>query len=278
MANNLADLTPIIQASALNGVGNRLAFIQDFTTDFSNEYVDFRRSTVKVPLLSGSSATLNPTTFGGGTNGSTILSISMNHVHVPFYISNAEYQNGYKLEQLVESNVQVMADYIQALTFAPLLSTNFGEAVTVAAASFSLSSLQTAWASVKGARKVCYLNGTAFSKILTNSLVVADPMLGLPYAGFQKVAYADVAPAGESNIYGFVSTDKKGLVMASAIPDIAPMARQLIDTTVIDLGNGLSCALNMWGSTSDRSDNASLDLYYGVQVGDKNAIKLIKSS
>lgn len=182
MPNNLADLAPVIQASALNGVGNSLAFLQDFVTDFSDAVIDHRNSSVKVPLLSGSSATLNPTSFGGGSNGSTLISIDMDHVHVPFYVSNADYANGYKLEELIASNVQVMADKIQTLAYAPLLSSNYGTAVTVAEASFALASLQTAWASIKGQRKVAYVSGTAFSKLLTNVNTQVDPTLGLPYA------------------------------------------------------------------------------------------------
>lgn len=278
MANNFADLTPLIQASALTAVGNKLAFLSDFATDFSSEYVDFRKATVNVPVLSGSAAVLNPTSFGGGTNGSTLAQITMSHVHVPFYISNAEYQNGYKLEQLIESNVQILADKIQELAYTPITTSNFGTAITVATASFTLSSLQTAWASVKGSRKVAYLDGTSFSKLLTNVTTQIDPMLGIPYAGFQKVAYSDAYTGAGTNIYGFVSSDRKGLVMAAAKAAIAPMARQLIETVEIDLGNGLVADLNMWGSTSDRSDNASLDIYFGAAAGDKNALKVIKSA
>ena len=278
MPNTLADLTPIITASALNGVGNSLAFLGDFTTDFSDSLTDARRSTVNVPLITGSTAVINPTAFGGGSNGSTLIPVAMQHVSVPFYISSAEYQNGYKLEQLITSNVQILANKIQELAFAPLISTNFGNAVVVAEASFALASLQTAWASVKGLRKICYLSGTAFSKLLTNQLTVQDPTLGLPYGGFAKVAYADVLTGVGANVYGFVSTDKKGLVMASAIPDIAPKAKEMIDTTLIDLGNGLTAALNVWGSTSDRSDNASLDIYFNAAKGSVDGIKLIKSA
>lgn len=278
MANNLADLTPLIQASALTAVGNKLAFLSDFVSDFSDEYVDHRKATVNVPVLSGSAAVDNPTSFGGGTNGSTLRQVTMTHVHVPFYISNAEYQNGYKLESLIESNIQVMADAIQAKAFAPISSTNYATGVTASAANFTLSSLQTAWASVAGSRKVAYLNGTYFSKLLTNTTTSIDPMLGIPYAGFQKVAYADSFTGVGSNVTGFVSADKKGLVMASAKAAIAPRAASMIETIEIDLGNGLVADLNIWGSTADRSDNASLDLYFGAAVGDADAITLIKSA
>jgi len=274
----MVDLAPVIQASALNAVGNSLAFLQDFTTDFSDEYVSARKSTVKVPLLSGSSATTNPTSFGGGTSGASLITVSMNHVHVPFYISNAEYQNGYRLEQLIASNVQVMANYIQQLAFTPLLSSNYDTAVTVANTAFSLSSLQAAWASIPGASKVCYLDPTAYSKLLTNQNTYIDPQLGQPMAGFKRVAYTDsFTGAGTAYAYGFVSADKKGLVMASGIPEIAPKAAAMIETVMIDLGNGLTCAMNTWGDTADRSDNASLDLYFGAAVGSKPALKLIRS-
>jgi hypothetical protein len=278
MANNLAAYTPLIEAAALDAVGNSLAFLSDFTTDFTNEIIDFRKSTVKVPLLSGSSAVLNPTSFGGGSNGSTMISIAMDHVSVPFYVSNAEYQNGYKLEQLIKSNVQVLADKIQQLAFTPITSSNFATAATVTQANFALSSLQAGWASIKGSRKVAYVDGTAFSKLLTNQNTYVDPTLGIPYAGFQKVAYTDVVTGMGTNCYGFCSADKKGLVMASGRAAIAPGAQALINTMSIDLGNGLVADLNMWGSTSDRSDNASLDLYFGAAAGDKTALTLFKSA
>lgn len=278
MPNTFANLTPLIQASALNAVGNKLAFLNDFITDFSSEYVDYRKATVNVPVMTGSTAVLNPTTFGGGSNTAVLAPITMNHISVPFYLSNAEYQNGYKLEQLIATNVQILADEIQKQAFTPITTVNYGTAVTVTQASFALANLQTAWASIKGSRKVAYLDSVSFSKLLTNVTTQIDPELGVPYAGFQKVAYADSYTGAGTNIYGFVSSDRKGLVMASAKAAIAPKTAAGIETIEIDLGNGLFADLNMWGNTSDRSDNASLDIYFGAAAGDKTALKVIKSA
>lgn len=279
MANNLAAYTNLINAAAMNGVANKLAFLSDFTTDFTSDEISAKRSTVKVPVLSGSAAVLNPTSFGGGTNGSLMVDVAMDHVHVPFYLSNAEIQNGYKLEQLIESNVQILAEKIQELAFTPITSSNFGTALTVAEASFgALSGLQTIWASVKGGPKVMYLNATAYSKLNTNLTTTQDPAAGTPYANFSKVAYSDVFTGVGSNIYGFVSSQRKGLAMASGIPAMGDMVRELIDSELIVLPNGLTVQLNRWGSTSDRSDNASLDCYFGAAAADKTALKVIKSS
>lgn len=279
MANVLFDLLPVIQGSVLNAVGNRLAFLNDFTTDFSNEVIDPRKSTVTVPFMSGgSTAVLNPTTFGGGTTGNIKVSIAMDHVHVPFYITNAEYQNGYKLEQLIAINVQSMVNKIQALAFTPITSSNYSKAFTVAEASFTATHLQSAYAAVPGTDKVCYLATTPFSKLLTNQTTYIDPLLGVPYSGFRKVASFDATTGLGSGVYGFVASGRSGLVMASGIPGIAPRAKAMIDSAEIDLGNGLTCVLNVWGDTADRSDNASLDLYFGAAKADTNALKVITSS
>lgn len=279
MANNLAAYTNLINAAAMNGVANKLAFLSDFYTDFSSEEISMKRSTVKVPLLSGSSAVTNPTSFGGGSNGSTLITVDTNHIHVPFYLSNAEIQNGYKLEALVESAITIMADKIQELAFAPVASASgFATAVTVTQDNFALSSLQTAWKAVPGSPKVCYLGSTAFSKLLNNQNTYIDPTLGVPYAGFSKVAYTDSITGYGTNVYGFVSSQRKGLVMASGIPVMGDMVRELIDSELIDLGNGLVAQLNRWGSTSDRSDNASIDIMFGAAAGDTRSLAVIKSA
>jgi hypothetical protein len=279
MANTLFDLQPVIQATALNAVGNRLAFIKDFATDLTDEVIDPRKTSVTVPFMSGGSTTiLNPTTFGGGTTGNTKVTVAMDHVHQPFYITNAEYQNGYKLEQLIEINVQSLVNKIQALAFAPINSTNYGVAFTQAEAGFTSTHLQSAYAAVAGTDKVLYLSTTPFSKLLSNQNTVIDPLLGIPMAGFRKVASFDSTTGLGANTYGFVASGRGGIALASGIPGIAPKAQAMIESVSIDLGNGLTCVLNTWGDTSDRSDNASLDLYFGAAKADPNAIKVIKSA
>ncbi len=279
MANTLFDLQPVIQASAINALGNRLAFLKDFTTDFTDEVIDPRKSTITVPFLSGgSTAVLNPTTFGGGNSGATKVSVVLDHVHVPFYITNAEFQNGYKLEQLIEVNIQSLCNKIQALAFAPITSSNFGTAFTVAEAGFTATHLQSAYAAVNGTDKVCYLSTPSFSKLLTNQTTFIDPLLGLPMNGFRSVKSFDVTTGLGANTYGFVSSGRGGIAMASGIAGIAPRAASMIESVQIDLGMGLTATLNVWGDTADRSDNASLDLYFGAAKADPNAIKVIKSS
>ena len=279
MANTLFDLLPVIQASTINAVGNRLAFLKDFTTDFSDEVIDPRKTSVIVPFMSGgSTAVLNPTTFGGGTSGNSKVTITLDHVHVPFYITNAEFQNGYKLENMIETNIQSMVNKIQALAFTPITSSNYGVAFTVAEASFTSTHLQSAYAAVVGTDKVCYLGSTAFSKLLTNQTTYIDPLLGVPFSGFRKVASFDSVTGLGANTYGFVASGRGGIAMASGVPGIAPRAQALVESVPVELGNGLTCVLNVWGNTADRSDNASLDLYFGAAKADPNAIKVIKSA
>lgn len=276
MANNLAQYTNLFNAATMDKVFNVTATLKDFTTQFTDDVISRNKSTVKVPLLSGSAVQTNPTSFGGGSNGSTLVSVDMNHLSIPFYVSNADYTNGYRLADLVATNAQVLIEAIQAAIFAPITTSNFGVALSAADSAMSLANLQTAWASIKGSNKVCYLNSVAFSKLLSNSTTVVDPQVGLPYAGFSRVAYTDIITGYGTDIYGFVA-NPKGLVIASGIPEIAPKAQEMIESTLIDLGNGLTASLNMWGSTSDRSDNASIDIYLGASVGDPAGLKVIKA-
>ena len=279
MANTIFDLQPVIQASAINALGNRLAFLKDFTTDFSDEVIDPRKSSVTVPFMSGgSTATLNPTTFGGGNTGNSKVTVAMDHVHVPFYITNAEYQNGYKLETLIEVNIQSLVNKIQALAFAPITKANYGTAFTVAENSFTATHLQSAYAAIAGVDKVVYVATTGFSKLLSNQNTYIDPLMGVPMSGFRKVASFDSATGLGSDVYGFVSSGRGGLAMASGVAGIAPRAASMIESVQIDLGQGLTATLNVWGNTADRSDNASLDLYFGAAKADPNAIKVFASA
>lgn len=278
MANTLYQYTNLINAKAMDKVFNVTATFSDFTTMFTNEQMDRYKSSLKVPLLSSGSALVeNPTTFGGGTTGSVLVNVDLTHLHVPFYVSNAEYVNGYELADLVATNAQVLVDGLQAKVLALMSTSNYSVGLSAADTAMSLANLQTAWSSIPGRDKVAYMDSIAFSKLLTNGLTVQDPMQGAPYAGFKRVAYADnfTTGIGTAGVWGFVTT-KPGVVVASGIPKIAPLAQKSIDSTLVDLGNGLTAVLNIWGDTADRSDNASLDIYFGCAKGDGNACKLLK--
>lgn len=283
MANTFADLTPIIIASAVTAVGNKLAFLSDFTTDFSDEIVTPRKATVQVPYYSAGSTTLvDPTTFGGGTATSTTCTVVMSAFHQPFAVTNAEYQNTRRLEHQIEIQAQALANKIQAVVFGNLTTANFGAPVAslsaVAAGGMTSANLKTLWGLVKGDDKVCYLNATEYANFLPTDLNSFDPMLGRPAYGFSKFAHVDSFTGAGTKVCGFASAKGRGIVMASAIPDIAPMVRSQLQSTVFELGNGLMVQLNMWGSTSDRADNASFDVYFGSAVADTSAIELVTNA
>lgn len=279
MANTFSDLTPIVIGAAMNAVGNRLALLSDFATDLSEDVVSPRSATVQVPFYSAGSTTLvNPSTFGGSDSTGSTVSVTMSALHQPFSITSADYNSGRRIEQLITTNAQALADKIQNLIFSKITTGNFAIGLSgVAPASISTANLKTVWGAVKGNDKVCYLTSEAFANFLPTALTDIDPTLGYPFAGFKKLANADSFTGVTSGVYGFASANKAGLAIASGIPEIAPKTASMIETTTFELGNGLVVAFNYWGDTSSRGDNCSFDVYLGCAVADTNAIKLIKA-
>lgn len=268
----------------LTTLGNRLAplsaFCRDFTTDVlvQNAYVQ-----VKKPEATSAIQT-NPTNFETGDTNVNNVGVQVKHYSKSFTVGSMEYNQGFRLADLVDINAQTVANKIIDIALAPITATNFATNVTVAQASFVAANAITLWAAVaKSSKRHLILDSVAFSKLLPTSgenFALGGANSYRPGAyGFDGLILNTRWDGAGTNIYGFAA-GPEAVAMAAGIPEIAPAvgAKMYGSRTLTLDGLGLSVQLNYWGSTASRSDWASIDVMFGAALGDNTAGAHVKSA
>jgi hypothetical protein len=268
----------------LTTLGNRLAplnaFCRDFTTDVlvQNAYVQ-----VKKPNASSAIQT-NPTNFETGDTNIANVAVQVKHYSKSFTVGSMEYNQGFRLTDLVDFNAQVVANKVIDIALAPITATNFATNVTVAQASFVAANAITLWGAVaKSTKRHLILDGTAFAKLLPTSgenFSLGSSTSYRPGAyGYDGVILNTRWDGAGTNIYGFAA-GPEAVACASGIPEIDPAVAALMygsRTLTLD-GLGLSVQLNLWGSLGTRAPWASIDVMCGAALGDNTAGAHIKSA
>jgi hypothetical protein len=248
-------------------LANRLAPLRLFTTDFSNE-VRYPKSTIQVPVVSATAATsVNPTNFEPGSSV-TIgkATVTLDHVVQFFAIDQADLASGKRLENLVRINLDALALKLWSLAITPITTVNFGAAVvtatTITPGSGHLASL---WSSVsKSQQKGLVTTSTIYSALiptLTTSISLDQGAYGFENGVF----YANSFTGAVSGLRGFACS-KEAIAVASAMPMIDPAVSsryQVSDSVTLD-SLGMTVAYNIWGSTTNRQVNASIEVMFGA--------------
>jgi len=274
MANSFASLTPsVVSAQAMVALKNKTAFLTDFSTSFSGEVS--RKTSIQVPLYSGGTTLVDPTAFNTADSTSVVRTITPSHLYQPISLSWGEFNQFNSVEAQIGAAANKLVDKMQALVFANLSASNFSVGLSgVAAASITAANLGTAWGSVAGSDKVCYLTSTAYKNFLPTQTISFDPA-GQPAYGFSKLAWTDSIVTAEAGVYGFVSSDRTAFAIACALPELN--RPDMLDTMVIDLGNGLQALLTSFYDPTTRTEHYGLEALFGVSIGDTAALKLIKA-
>lgn len=268
----------------LTTLGNRLAplraFARDFTTDvlIQNAYVQ-----VKKPNATSAIQT-NPTNFETGDTNIANVAVQVKHYSKSFTVGSMEYNQQFRLADLVDINAQTVANKIIDVALAPITATNFATNVTVAQASFVAANAKTLWASVaKSSKRHLILDSVAFANLLPTSgenFALDGSSAYRPGAyGYDGIILNTRWDGAGTNIYGFAA-GPEAVAMAAGIPDVPPaVAEKLYGSRILTLeGLGLSVQLNYWGSSASRSDWASIDVMFGAALGDNTAGAHVKSA
>lgn len=272
MANvfDSALVSATISQQAQTVLANRLAPLRVMTTDFSNE-VRKAKDTIQVPIVSATSATsVNPTNFEPGSSvtvGKT--TVTLDHVAQFFGIDQADLAQGHRLERLVQINLQALADKLWSIAITPITTVNFGAAVvtttTITPGSGHLAKL---WAAVsKSDRKALVVTPDIYSALIPTA--TTNITLGNGAYGFENgVYYASNFTGAVAGLDGFAICPE-AVVVASAAPAIDPSVSQsfaISESVTLDQ-LGMTVAYNVWGSTSNRQVNASIEVMFGSAAG-----------
>lgn len=273
MANSFGSLTPtVVSAQAMAALKNKTAFLTDFSTSFSGEIR--RKSSIQVPLYTGGTTLVDATAFNTSDSTSVVRTITPVHLYQPIALTFGEFNVYNTVEAQVQAAVNKLVDKMQATVYATLSVSNFSVGLSgVAPASISAANLGTAWGSVAGSDKVCYLTSTAYKNFLPTQTISFDPA-GQPAYGFSRLAWTDSIQTAENGVYGFVAADKKAFAIAAGLPEIN--RPDMIDAMTIDLGNGLQALMTSFYDTNTRTEYWGIEAMFGVAIGDANSLKLIK--
>jgi hypothetical protein len=273
-------------SSVLTVLGNRLAPLRAFSTDFTTDILTQQANVQVKKATTGSAPQTNPTDFETGDTTLTNVNVLVNHVSKSFQITSKEYNQQFRLEDLFQINAQLFADNIMNRAIAPVTAANFPTNVTIAQASFSATNAKTLWGSVaKSMRRHLLLDGVGFANLLPTSgenfqLAGEGSSSYRPGAyGYDGIILNTNWTGAGANIYGF-ACGPEAVAVAAGIPDIPDaVAAQLYGSRLIAIEQlGLTVQLNYWGSTKTRTDWASIDVMFGSALGDNTAGAHIKSA
>ena len=169
MANSLSSslVLDTLAEATLTTLGNRLAPLRAFSTDFTTEMMNQNAMVQVRKANAAGSVQTNPTNFETGDTNVTNVAVQVKHYSKSYNLSSQELNQGFRLEQLAAINAQVLANKIIDIALAPITATNFPSNVTVAQASFSATNAKTLWGAVaKSSMRHLILDGTAFAQLL----------------------------------------------------------------------------------------------------------------
>lgn len=279
--NNLSSdlILDTIGKRTMTTLGNLFAPLSAFASDFSDEML-VQGQNVRVPLANvGATAQTNPTNWESGDSNIANVNVGVAQYSVSFQLTPRELNNGFRLSQLVDINLQSFANKVMDVAFTPLTTTNF-QNITVAQTSIAVANLKTAWGLVaKSPVKNIILDGTAFAQFLPSDRNSFTPGQGAyGYDGF--FLNTRWTSAG-TNIYGFAG-GPNSLAFVAGLPQIDEEARADINATNIAVqlpgGSTLQVMASTWLSRATRTRWASWDVMFGAAKADNTAGLVFKSA
>jgi hypothetical protein len=256
-----------ISEQAQTVLGNRLAALSLFSSDFSAE-VKKPKDTIQVPIATATASTqTNPTSFNS-TGGTTLdkATVALDHIYQPFGLDYSDIQNAIKLEKLVKINLNALADRIWALVTAPITVANYGAAVVApatAAANFAAGDLAKLWASVsKSGSKGLVLSPTLYSGIIPTQTIGLTLDKGA--YGFDSGIYYANQFSGQTRLAGFACSPE-ALAIAAAAPSLDHVRSNMLISDVVVLEQlGMSIYYNVWADPASRAIVASAEVMFGA--------------
>lgn len=292
MANNLTSnlILDTIGKRSLTYLGNILAPFNAFSTDFSTESYT-QGQNVRIPVATvGATVQTNPTNWESGDSNISNVNVLVSQYSVSFQLTPRELNNGFRLDQLVDINLQNFGNKLIDVAFTPFTTTNFSN-ITVAQSSLVGANLATAWAAIaKVPTKNLILDGTAYSKLLPTSLTTEiGPRPGL--AGFDGIYLNTRWTGAGTNIYGFAG-GAGAVAMVSGLPETNSDGMDGLEQSVVSiqlggrgsLGQGpsgpvLPVLTSTWLSMATRTRWVSFDVMLGASAtGDTAAGYVFKSA
>ena len=281
-----------ISARTLTYLGNIFAPLNAFSTDFSDESFSQGQNVRFSIANSGATAQKNPTNWESGDSGLANVNCVVDQYSVSFQLTPRQLNNGFRLEQLVDINLQSFGNKIMDTAFAPLTSTNFAN-VIVASANITqaniAAAMKTAFPTIaKNQVKNAILDGTGYAALLPTTLTTEiGPRPGL--AGYDGVYLNTRWTGAGANIYGFFG-GPGAVGCIAGLPEqvaIGGKFEGLVQTTLsVPLAGGgsinqggsapvMQVTMSSWLSLATRTRWVSFDTMFGACFGGDTATGVV---
>lgn len=260
----------------LTYLGNRLAPLAAFSRDFSTE-VMLQGQNVRVPIATGgATAQTNPTSWESGDTVLGNVNVPLNGYSVSYHVTPRELNDGIRLEQLVDINLQSFANKLIDVFLAPLTSTNFTN-IVVSQTAIAAANIRSAWAAAaKTDVKNIILDATAMSTIMPSDKNGFELKSGA--YGFDGWFLNTRWTGAGTNVYGF-SGGPEAVAIATRLPEYDPEVKADLNCRAITLpGIGLTVLASTWVSRATRLRWASWDIMAGAAKGDNTASRVFVSA
>jgi hypothetical protein len=292
MANTLdADLiVDVLSTQAMTVLNSKLAPLNVFSTDFSNEPVSFARQKVQVELVTSTGSILtNPTDFEQTSAANSNVEVTLNHYSRPVGLSAVEMSLGHKLMTKAQSAANLLANTVLDVCTALITEANYTNPPVDADAEsaltggkFDVNVLKAMWSAGSNFDvKNAVLDGSRFADFLPSNLESFNPMTSQTgIYGFDRFTYHNRFAAAGSDIVAFVCDPGAMAIAGRAPANVGYMGlSELIKTTEVPLDIlGMSVWINEWVSTKNRAVWFSYDVVFGAALGDPARLTVVKSA
>jgi hypothetical protein len=262
---------------------NRLAAIRTFSRDFSLDPIAPGK-TVQVKKATATSAVQrNPTNWETGDTDVDNIPVTVTQVSKSFHITQAQANQGFRIDELAEINSFVVVNDISDLWTILLKVANGPAALTIgAAAIFDKGVLATIRAAAKNFRRTgLVLDGDYTARLYSEvnpSTFKMAPQGDAGAFGFENLAEQNRWTAADANTVGITSSPD-AIAVASGLPvENLPRSEYEEVRNVTLPGIELTVVIHVWGSRASRTIWASYDLMFGAALGDTTQIRILKSA
>jgi hypothetical protein len=273
---------------AITDLQNVWAPLGAFTLDFDPDAYKPNAVCILKHVTAGAATQTDATDFESGGNSTVApVSITPHQYTQNFQVSNADLNNGLRMENLTKINTGNFANKVIEVATVPITVAIFGAAtVTSSAAAFSFTDLATLQAALKKSPiKNLILDGAYIARIANTPgfFQSAGVVGGNPGAwkafGWDLIAQNTDWTGAGANVVGFACAPQAiaGVVGLPLTPGGIPGGILAMNTEQVP-GLNITIAAFTWFSTKTRTLWSSLDVILGVKECDTTAGFVITSA
>lgn len=269
-------ITDRLEDALITVAQSRLAPFSSFSRQFTTDTLK-PLATVQVrKATAGASTQTNATTFTGGNSTVDNIAVTVSQYTHLFHVSNADLNNGMRLEHIMEVNAGAFYDKLMDVALAPATEANFGTpSFTGSYQTFTEDDLLAAYVAIKKApAKYAVLDSGYFGKMRFQK---KDEFIGGAgrFMGFENIFENTRWDGAGTNIRG-LACGEDAIALAAGLP-VMPSGNQYIAMNTVTTPVGLTVYYTAFEDPATRNIQAAFDVMLGSAVGDTSVCTLIKA-